>query len=61
MACYNYFMKRIIDANLNRGNEALRVLEEITRFLLDNKELSEELKGMRHQLSMVQETDYTEL
>ncbi len=61
MACYNYFMKRIIDANLNRGNEALRVLEEITRFLLDNKELSEELKGMRHQLSMVQDTDYTEL
>ena len=54
MACYNYFMKRIIDANLNRGNEALRVLEEITRFLLDNKELSEELKGMRHQLRMVQ-------
>lgn len=54
-------MKRIIDANLNRGNEALRVLEEITRFILDDKNLSEELKIMRHQLSMVQEADYSEL
>lgn len=54
-------MKRIIDANLNRGNEALRILEEIARFLLDNKDLSEELKTMRHQLSMVQDADYTEL
>ena len=54
-------MKRIIDANLNRGNEALRVLEEITRFILDDKNLSEELKLMRHQLSMVQEADYSKL
>ena len=41
-------LKRIIDANINRSTEALRALEEITRFYLDNKELSSKLKNMRH-------------
>lgn len=51
-------MKRIIDANLNRGCEALRVLEEISRFLLDDKLISEDLKIIRHDLSKIQEKDY---
>ncbi len=54
-------MKRIIDANLNRGCEALRVLEEISRFLLEDKEISEELKLIRHDLNKVQENDYNAL
>ena len=51
-------MKRIIDANLNRAAEATRVLEEIARFLLDDKELSEKLKQIRHQLNNIQEAGY---
>jgi len=51
-------LKRIIDANLNRASEATRILEEIARFLLDDKELSEKLKNMRHKISSAQEDDY---
>src|SRR5690606_19698823 len=50
---YASFMRsaaRILDANLNRAREALRVLEDIARFALDDRELSGELKSMRHAL-----------
>ena len=40
--------RRIIDANANRTREALRVLEETARFLIDDETLSHELKQMRH-------------
>ena len=40
---------RIIDANLNRMGEGLRVLEDAARFLLNNAVLSEELKTLRHE------------
>lgn len=54
-------MKRIIDANLNRGTEALRVLEEISRFLLDDIQITENLKYIRHELNNIQENSYCEL
>ena len=41
---------RIIDANFNRGREALRVIEEYCRFTLNSSVLSERSKQMRHQL-----------
>ena len=41
---------RIIDANINRLKEGLRVCEEITRFILDSKALTGELKKIRHQI-----------
>ena len=41
---------RIIDANLNRAREALRVMEEYARFGLDDAELSAALKEARHAL-----------
>jgi thiamine-phosphate pyrophosphorylase len=41
---------RIIDANLDRLGEALRVLEDIARFILDDAHLSEKLKNIRHDL-----------
>lgn len=44
-------IKRIIDANLNRANEGLRVCEEITRFILENYELTARLKIIRHAIS----------
>lgn len=41
---------RIIDANLNRTCEGLRVLEDIARFTFNNKELTLRLKEERHSL-----------
>ena len=42
---------RILDANFNRAREGLRVCEEITRFILDNKDLTERFKKVRHRLT----------
>ncbi len=41
---------RIIDANFNRAREALRVMEEYARFVLDDAALASEVKGLRHDL-----------
>ncbi len=41
---------RIIDANLNRLGEGLRLLEEIARLLLNDAALTQQLKTMRHEL-----------
>ncbi|GAF73251.1 unnamed protein product, partial [marine sediment metagenome] len=41
---------RIIDANLNRVGEGLRLLEEIARLLLNDAVLTQQLKTMRHEL-----------
>ncbi len=41
---------RIIDANLNRVGEGLRVLEDLARLLLDDATLAQQLKTMRHEL-----------
>ena len=42
---------RIIDANLNRSREGLRVCEEISRFLLENSNLTVEFKNLRQRVS----------
>jgi thiamine-phosphate pyrophosphorylase len=41
---------RVLDANLNRAREGLRVLEDFARFLVDNHDVSLKLKSMRHDL-----------
>ncbi len=41
---------RILDANANRAREALRVMEEAARFLLNDASLCRELKALRHDL-----------
>lgn len=41
---------RIIDANINRAKEGLRVCEEIARFILNNKEITAQLKSARHKI-----------
>ena len=46
----SYQVLRIIDANLNRVGEGLRLLEEIARLLLDDAALTQQLKTMRHEL-----------
>jgi thiamine-phosphate pyrophosphorylase len=41
---------RVIDANLNRLREALRVIEEYFRFIDLNKDITIDLKQLRHSL-----------
>jgi thiamine-phosphate pyrophosphorylase len=42
---------RMIDANANRAREALRMLEDYTRFSLNDPALSADLKRLRHALA----------
>jgi thiamine-phosphate pyrophosphorylase len=44
---------RILDANANRAREALRVVEDFCRFVLDDRFLSGELKRLRHELTTI--------
>lgn len=44
---------RIIDANLNRAKEGLRVCEEVTRFILNSRGLTSQLKNIRHKLGLI--------
>jgi thiamine-phosphate pyrophosphorylase len=44
---------RILDANFNRAREALRVMEDYARFVLNDAELCQELKVLRHDLGNV--------
>lgn len=53
-------MKRIIDANLNRATEALRVIEEIARFYLDDEFLCSQLKYLRHGLAEIIDRNYAD-
>jgi thiamine-phosphate pyrophosphorylase len=49
---------RIIDANLNRLREGIRVVEDICRYYKNSKELSSKLKSLRH---LARLNDYTKL
>ena len=42
---------RLIDANLNRSQEGLRVCEDIARFILNDKTLTRSFKTLRHRVS----------
>lgn len=42
---------RLLDANLNRAREALRVLEDYVRFVHDSAPVARELKQLRHELA----------
>lgn len=39
---------RLIDANLNRLREGIRVVEDIFRYIHNNKEVATKLKNLRH-------------
>ncbi len=42
---------RLIDANANRAREAMRVMEDAARFMLDDAPMSERAKRLRHDLA----------
>ena len=52
---------RIIDANINRVNEGLRCIEEYTRFVLNNEEITTKLKNIRHEISIYYNKYYENL
>ena len=39
---------RVIDANINRYKEGIRVVEDIFRYLYNDKNISSQLKNLRH-------------
>ena len=41
-------LNRLVDANLNRLSEGIRVCEDVARYLHNNKNLSKSLKKLRH-------------
>ena len=45
-------LERLIDANLNRAREGLRVLEDLARFLLQDSSLAQRLRSLRHELEV---------
>ena len=44
---------RIIDANINRAREGIRVIEDSFRFVFEKKELADKLRSLRHEISCV--------
>lgn len=52
---------RIIDANLNRSKEGLRVVEDFVRFAIENKKLSSEVKKLRHRIDKIARAIYPQL
>ena len=42
---------RILDVNINRGREGLRVVEDIVRLVLDDADLAAQMKTMRHKIT----------
>ena len=47
---------RLVDANLNRSREGLRVCEDITRFILNDKTLTRSFKSLRHRITSITKT-----
>lgn len=47
----NQSAARILDVNLNRAREALRVIEDYARFALDDRDAAAAAKSCRHELS----------
>ncbi len=47
---YTVGVERLIDANLNRLGEGIRVIEDIVRYIHNDATLTPRLKTLRHQL-----------
>ena len=48
---YHPKLLRIVDANINRAAEGLRLLEDVARLYFDDASLSQSLKDLRHKLA----------
>jgi len=55
---------RLVDANLNRAKEGLRVCEDIMRLIVNDKNSTKRLKEIRHRINSILKTsgiDYQKL
>jgi thiamine-phosphate pyrophosphorylase len=50
-------LQRIVDANLNRLKEGLRVLEDLQRYFFDDPDYSSRFKALRHRLQQAYNTE----
>jgi len=50
-------IERLIDANLNRLKEGIRVIEDINRYVKDDATLAYQLKQLRHKLQKAYNKD----
>jgi len=53
VCCLPSAVCRLLDAAANRGREAIRVIEDYVRFLLNDADLTQRLKTFRHQFQAV--------
>jgi thiamine-phosphate pyrophosphorylase len=51
----------VLDANVNRAREALRILEDTARFVLDNPAAAKALRGLRHDIDLLVRVHYRTL
>ena len=56
IAAYQTNILRIIDVNINRALEGLRVCEDTARFLLDDRRATDILKALRHKVQKIRQT-----
>ncbi|MDR0822764.1 MAG: hypothetical protein LBN20_03170 [Endomicrobium sp.] len=54
-------INRIIDANLNRCREGLRVVEDCLRFILDDAVLYKKIRKIRHNTDKILRAEYANL
>lgn len=52
---------RLIDANVNRCREGLRVIEDTARFIFSDERLYKKLRGLRHDVDRVTRAAYPAL
>jgi thiamine-phosphate pyrophosphorylase len=52
---------RLLDVNLNRAREGLRVLEDTARLVREDKKVFEELRSIRHALDRITRRAYPRL
>ena len=52
---------RLLDANLNRAREGLRVVEDAARFILNDKSLYRRVRALRHRLEVATRSRYRDL
>jgi thiamine-phosphate pyrophosphorylase len=57
----NQDLFRVVDANLNRAREGVRVLEDTARFVWDDRALFSSLRAARHGLDLATRAAYPQL
>ncbi len=57
----NQDIYRVLDANINRAREGLRVLEDVARFILNHSALTLTIRRSRHRLDTAVRESYPQL